>query len=52
MGRRQGDSGLRDKTDDEIRGGARDRALPKRERRRYLAEEKFRGLRNIRKRDR
>jgi hypothetical protein len=50
MGKKQGDSGLRHLTDDAIRAGARDRTLPKADRRRFVTEEKFRGLRNRRKR--
>jgi hypothetical protein len=50
MGKRQGDSGLRHLSDAEIVRRARDRSLPKKERRRYQTEEKFRAIRNKRKR--
>ena len=46
MGRKQGDSGLRHLTDAEIQAGARDKGLRKEQRKRFIAEEKFRGLRN------
>lgn len=50
MGRKQGESGLRHLTDEQIVQGSKDKRLPKAERKRYVAEAKFRGLRNVRKR--
>lgn len=43
------DTGLRELTDAEISSRARDKSLPRTERRRYQREEKCRGLRNRRK---
>ncbi len=45
------DSGLIDKTDEEIMAGARDKSLSADERRRYQKEEKARGNRNRQKRN-
>lgn len=47
----QGDTGLRDKSDADIKKGARDRSIPKSERQRYKKEEKFRKQRNRQKRE-
>jgi len=44
------DTGLRDYTDDEIQQKARDKSLSGKERRRFVEEEKVRGLRNKQKR--
>lgn len=49
MGRKQRDTGLIDVGDGEIRRRARDPSLSAKERLRYQREEKFRGLRNVRK---
>jgi len=46
----QGDSGLRDVSDEEVSRRARDRSLSGEERRRYQREEKIRGQRNKQKR--
>ena len=46
-----GDSRLELLSDQEISKRARDPSLSSRERRRYQKEEKFRGIRNKRKRD-
>jgi hypothetical protein len=46
----QGDSGLRDVSDEEVSRRARDRTLSGEERRRYQTEEKLRGQRNKQKR--
>jgi hypothetical protein len=44
------DTELQDKSDEEIMKGARDRNLSPEQRRRFVREEKARGLRNKRKR--
>ena len=44
------DTGLSDKSNEEISNGARDRSLPGKERKRYQKEEKIRGLRDQQKR--
>jgi uncharacterized protein RhaS with RHS repeats len=46
------DTGLADKTDDEISAGARDKSKSKAERKKYQKEEKARGLRNRARRGR
>ena len=46
----RGDSGLANKSDEEIQKGARDKSLTGKERKKYQEEEKFRGLRNKQKR--
>ena len=46
----QGDSGLRDVSDEEVSRRARDKSLSSEERRRYQREEKLRGQRNKQKR--
>jgi hypothetical protein len=50
MGRRQRESEFQNLSDEEVSRRARDRSLPRTERRRYQREEKFRGLRDRRKR--
>ena len=44
------DSGLANESDEEVSRKARDRSLPKSERRRYITEEKARKFRNKKKR--
>lgn len=50
MGKRQRDTGLSHLTDAELQAGARDKTVSRALRRRYQREEKYRGLRNARKR--
>jgi hypothetical protein len=50
MGRRQRESEFQNLSDEEVSRRARDRSLPRAERCRYQREEKFRGLRDRRKR--
>jgi len=50
MGRRQRESEFQSLSDEEVSRRARDKSLPREERRRYQREEKFRGLRSKRKR--
>jgi hypothetical protein len=47
---RKRESGLENKTDEEISNGARDTSLSQEERQRYIREEKARRLRNKQKR--
>lgn len=49
MGKRQRESEFQSLTDEEVRRRARDKSLPRQERRRYQREEKLRGLRNKQK---
>ncbi len=51
MGKRQRESQFRSLSDEEVFRRARDQSRPRKERRRYQREEKFRGLRNRGKRD-
>jgi hypothetical protein len=48
--RNERDTGLSDKSDDEVSAGARDKSLSGEERRRYQKEEKAREIRNRQKR--
>jgi len=50
MGKRQRDTGLSHLTDEELRALSRDRSQPRALRRRATREEKYRGLRNRRRR--
>ncbi len=49
MGRRQRETGLENISDEEISRRARDKSIPWEERRRYIAEDKYRKKRNINK---
>jgi hypothetical protein len=51
VGKRQRDTGLSHLTDAQVQAMARDASIPRKSRRRAQREEKYRGLRNKRRRN-